>query len=120
MAKRIVIIEDDPNILELLVYLFESEGYKVNPFATGRSADEIGLLMPDVVILDVSLVGSPQRGDQICSEIKKLLSTSKLPVILLSAEKDLESIAKNCFADAFIGKPFDIDDLVNKAAQLCA
>jgi len=118
MAKRIVIIEDDPNILELLIFILEAEGYQISPFATGIDAAEIGLLNPDMVLLDVSLIGYPKTGDQICGDLKKLLATSKIPVMLLSAEKDLAGISTACFSDDFLTKPFDIDELVNKVKIL--
>jgi two-component system response regulator VicR len=120
MAKRIVIIEDDPNILDLLTYLFKADGYDVSAFATGMSAAEIGTLKPDVVLLDVALVGYPKTGDQICSELKALLSTSRIPVLLLSAERNLQAIANACHSDAFLCKPFDIDELLDKVHILAA
>jgi DNA-binding response OmpR family regulator len=120
MTKRIVIIEDDQNILELLVYLFHTEGYHVTTFTTSQSAGHIGSLLPDVVLLDVNLIGSQKSGDQVCSELKALLSTSEIPVLLLSAEKNLETIARNCLADAFICKPFDITELIEKVSSLAA
>jgi two-component system response regulator VicR len=120
MTKRIVIIEDDQNILELLIFLFEGEGYHVSPFSKSQTAVDISLLFPDVIILDVSLIGSLKHGDAVCTELKELLVTSKLPVLLLSAEKNLQSIAEGCLADAYIKKPFDIDELLNKVKVLAA
>ncbi|MFW0718664.1 response regulator transcription factor [Pedobacter sp. N23S346] len=118
MAKRIVIIEDDLNIMELLVYLFENEGYHVSSFTKSQTAADIGLLSPDVVLLDVNLAGSPKRGDEICAELKGLALTEKLPVFLLSAEKNLQSIATNCRADDYLSKPFDIDKLLMKVKNV--
>ncbi|MNK18723.1 Phosphate regulon transcriptional regulatory protein PhoB [compost metagenome] len=120
MAKHIVIIEDDPNILELLVYLFEDEGYQISSFSQSQTANHIQTLLPDVVLLDVNLSGSISQGDEICKELKKLVATSQLPVMLLSAEKDLASIAKKCNADAFLCKPFDIGELMGKVRGLVA
>jgi two-component system response regulator VicR len=118
MAKRIVIIEDDTDILELLVYLFENEGYQVSSFTKGREAREISQLMPDVVLLDVNLAGSAKRGDQICSELRKLDLTVPFPVMLLSAEKDLATLAAACMADGYMAKPFDIDNLIAKVEAI--
>ena len=61
MAKRILIIEDDIDILELLVYLFENEGYQVSSFNRAPEAEEIIHLLPDVILLDVNLAGSAKR-----------------------------------------------------------
>ena len=120
MAKRIVIIEDDPNILELLDYLFENEGYHIFSFSQSQTAKHIQTLLPDVILLDVNLVGSLCQGNEVCNELKALLATSCLPVMLLSAERNLSVIAAQCHADAFICKPFDIDELVEKVRLLAA
>ncbi|KQR70407.1 response regulator transcription factor [Pedobacter sp. Leaf176] len=118
MAKRIVIIEDDDNILELLVYLFENEGYHVSSFAKSMEVMEIALLSPDVVLLDINLTGSSKRGDEICADIKKLPADQIFPVVLLSAETDLETLARNCMADGHVAKPFDIDKLILKVESV--
>ena len=118
MAKRIVIIEDDTNILELLVYLFENEGYHVSSFTKSLEVEEIALRSPDVVLLDINLTGSPKRGDEICSDIKKLPADQMFPVVLLSAETDLETLARNCMADGYVAKPFDIEKLILKVKSV--
>lgn len=120
MAKRIVIIEDDPNILELLVYLFENEGYHIFSFSQSQTAKHIQTLLPDVILLDVNLVRSVSQGNNVCTELKALLATSRLPVMLLSAERNLSVIAAQCQADSFLCKPFDIDELVEKVKVLVA
>jgi two-component system response regulator VicR len=117
MAKRIVIIEDDPYIMELLIYVFENEGYQVSSFKNSQTAADIGLLFPHVVLLDVNLAGSPRRGDQVCADLKSYAATANLPVILLSAEGNLELIAAKCLADGFIAKPFDLDVLLKKVSE---
>ena len=118
MAKRIVIIEDDKNIMELLVYLFEDEGYHVTSFTTGKDAAYIAKLAPNLVLLDINLSGSEKNGDAICSDIKNLPDKEKLQVILLSAEKNLESLALSSGAHGFLAKPFDIDSLISKVKAL--
>jgi len=74
--------------------------------------------MPDVILLDVNLAGSPKRGDQICSELRKLDLTVPFPVMLLSAEKDLATLAATCMADGYMAKPFDIDKLIAKVEAI--
>ena len=120
MAKRIVIIEDDDNILELLVYLFENEGYHVSSFTKSREVGEIASLSPDVVLLDINLTGSTKRGNEICSDIKKLPADQTFPVVLLSAETDLNTLARNCMADGYVSKPFDIQKLILKVESVQA
>ena len=120
MEKRIVIIEDDRDILELLTIIFTQDGYHVSPFSTGKTATFIGELAPDIILLDINIIGYERTGDQICSELKALMLTSKIPVMLLSAEKNLEQLSKVCQSDAFMAKPFDIDLLLAKARHLAA
>ena len=118
MAKRILIIEDDPDILEILQIIFQDEGFEIISKQNGMSAGEIGLLHTDLVLLDVRINGFEKTGAQICAELKKLTETSRLPVILLSAESGLDKIAKTCGADAFISKPFEINGLVKKVMEM--
>ena len=120
MAKRILIIEDDPGILELLYLIFETEGYAVDGFLTGKSATEITLLKPDLIILDIRMQGYQKTGDQICADLKAIIPPYAIPVLLLSAEKNLQMLAANCFSDAYMSKPFDVDLLIAKVGEMAA
>lgn len=62
MVKRILIIEDDLDILEILDIIFLDEGYDIISHRKGLSADEIGLLHPDLLLLDVRISGSQIRS----------------------------------------------------------
>ncbi|SOD13796.1 response regulator transcription factor [Pedobacter xixiisoli] len=118
MAKRILIIEDDPDILDILDIIFQDEGYDIISRRNGMSANEIGLLHPDLVLLDVRISGFEKTGSQICKELKALTDTNNLPVLLLSAEKNLNLIANGCGADGYISKPFDIIGLTRKVREM--
>jgi len=120
MVKRILIIEDDPGILELLYFIFETEGYKVEGFLKGKSAADITLLKPDLIILDISIEGFAQTGDQICADLKAIIPPYTTPVLLLSAENNLSQLAAACFSDSFLAKPFDLDTLLNRVSELAA
>ncbi|TCC92396.1 response regulator [Pedobacter frigiditerrae] len=118
MTKRILIIEDDPDILEILNIIFQDEGYDIVSKRNGMSADEIGLLHPDIVLLDVRISGCEKTGAQICAELKAFTVTSHLPVLLLSAEKNLAMIASSCGANGYLTKPFDIMGLTEKVREM--
>lgn len=120
MAKRILIIEDDPGILELLHLIFETDGYIVDGFLTGKSAEDITHMRPDVVILDIRIEGYEQTGDEICASLKAIIPPNGIPVLLLSAEKDLAKLAKESLSDAYISKPFNVDHLLEKVRELAA
>lgn len=111
-SKRILIIDDDEDILEILNIVFQDEGYNVVIANSSDAADHIHEYHPDMIILDVRLNGSPKDGLQICAEIKSGYHTRELPVMLLSAETDLDLLAMGCGADSFMRKPFDIYQLL--------
>jgi DNA-binding response OmpR family regulator len=112
MRKKLLVIEDDPDILELLKIVFRDTGYDVIFSDTELGTDYIRVLHPDLILLDVRLKGSPRSGIQICKDLKSDPKTEKLPVILCSGEYNLPDIAKNCNADMYLAKPYDTIDLM--------
>ncbi|WP_454803557.1 response regulator [Mucilaginibacter phyllosphaerae] len=112
MNKRILIIDDDEDILDILKTIFRDEGFDVIISNTGQAASQIHIIHPDIILLDVRINGSPKRGDEICSEIKTQYPNQKYPVVLVSAETNLAVIANDCGADFYIRKPFDIYDIL--------
>ena len=117
VGKRILIIEDDPDILEILGIIFQEEGYEVILSETGDETAIIHLIIPDIVLLDVRLERSAKNGDVLCAELKSQPATHQLPVLLLSAERDIKQICVECGANGYIAKPFDITALVLKVRQ---
>ncbi|MCC8408227.1 response regulator [Mucilaginibacter sp. UR6-1] len=118
MPKRILIIEDDPDILELLNLILNEEGYEVVLSENGEASYHLTEIMPDLVLLDINLKNSGQNGDAICSRIKNHPKTKRLPVVILSAERDLAAISRSCGADGWISKPFDILKLIRRVKAL--
>jgi len=113
MSKKILFIEDDPDIYEILNIVFDEEGYEVIGFRSSISLQEIALIHPDLILLDVRIVGSEKTGTEICAELKADPDFSSIPVLLLSAERGLEQIARNAGADGMISKPFGLTDLIS-------
>ena len=112
MNKRILIIDDDEDILDILDTIFRDEGFEVIVSNTGEAANHIHVIHPDIILLDVRIEGSPKRGDQICAEIKAQYPEDNYPVVLVSAETNLAVLANECGADFYIKKPFDIYDML--------
>jgi two-component system response regulator VicR len=112
MAKRILVIDDDEDILEILNIIFQDEGYDVIISNTAEAANHIHEIHPDIVLLDVRITGSLKTGAEICEEIRLQYRAEELPVILVSAETDIAVLALHCGADAYVAKPFDIYDLI--------
>jgi DNA-binding response OmpR family regulator len=115
MSKRILIIEDDLKILNLLQELLRDEGYEVVAYADKNSIKGVIINKPDLVLLDNKLTNG--FGHELCSEIKANSLTNHIPVILTSGYDDLEVIAKQCNADHYIAKPFDLDNIVKVVKQ---
>ncbi|TDO20259.1 response regulator [Pedobacter duraquae] len=114
MSKKILYIEDDPDIFEILNIVFVNEGYEVIGFKSVSSIDQISVIHPDLTLLDVRIIGSVANGDEICRQLKSDADSHQIPVILLSAERDLDIMASACGADDFIFKPFGLVELVSK------
>jgi len=111
-AKRILVIDDDEEILAILNIIFQDEGYEMVLSNTGEAAYELQLIHPDLIVLDVRITGFFKSGADICRELKSNELTRNIPVLLLSAEDDLPEIASDCGADSFISKPFDVFDVL--------
>lgn len=112
MNKKILIIDDDHEILEMLGIVFQDSGYEIILSNKGMDCDQISILRPDLMLLDVRLEGYEKTGDQICRELKT--QGAKVPVVLMSAEHNLQKIALDCHADDYLCKPFDISLLRSK------
>src|ERR1700744_142882 len=117
MAKRVLVIDDDEDILEILNIIFQENGYDIVLSNTGEAAEHLQVIQPDLVLLDVRIVGSAKDGPQICKEIKAQQETRHLPVMLVSSESDLSIIAQECGADAYLAKPFDIYELLAQVKE---
>lgn len=117
MAKRILVIDDDEDILAILDIIFGEEGYERILYQTGTTIDEIKILHPDLILLDVRINGFEKSGAQICTEIKSELELDNIPVLLVSAEMDVDELAKQCGANGYVNKPFDINNLLAKVKE---
>ncbi|PWK77234.1 response regulator receiver domain-containing protein [Mucilaginibacter oryzae] len=110
--KRILVIDDDEDLLDIFSILFRDAGYNVITSNHSETANEILEIGPDLVILDIRISGSPQSGEDICRNIKQKFKSARIPVLLISAETDISEIAFRCGADGFVTKPFDIPSLL--------
>lgn len=116
--KRILVVEDDSDILEFLQVLFAQEGYTV--VTTDQTEDIENLYdncLPDLILIDVSLSG--KDGRDIVKHLKSQQKTSRIPVIMFSAYLDAEKTARAAGANDFVAKPFEIDELMAKIAKYC-
>jgi len=119
MNKRVIIVEDEPNIAESLNFILERAGYEVKLVNDGNDAVfEIQNTHPDVVVLDVML---PNRsGLEILRDIRAARPIAQTPVLMLSAKgqaKDVE-IAIETGADHYMVKPFSNAEVLAKVNEL--
>jgi DNA-binding response OmpR family regulator len=116
MKKRALIIEDDKDTSDILSFLTGQLNLEVSTSNSALLVSDIKLLAPDIIILD-HWVGAELGGD-LCRKLKSKESTKDIPVILISAAIDLEQIADDCSADAYLKKPFDVDDIMGLVTNL--
>lgn len=119
MAARIVLAEDEPNIVVSLRYLLSRAGYDVTAYENGQAAlDAIMRDPPDLAILDVMLPGID--GFEILRNLRAGRSTDKLPVLMLTAKGQREDRerALAAGADMFVTKPFSNSELLEAVADL--
>jgi two-component system response regulator VicR len=120
MAKRILVIDDDPDILEILDIIFTQEGYDVILSETGREAENILEINPDLVVLDIMIAGSDKSGAAICAKIKSRPETQNLPVIMFSSEENIREISEECGANGYASKPVQTLELISKVKAFLA
>jgi CheY-like chemotaxis protein len=110
-AKRILIIDDDADILLVLASVVEDAGYQVTAIDRGDYLEQIDAgALPDLILLDMLLSG--QDGRQIARRLKGQAATRRIPIVMLSAHPDAQREALEAGADAFLAKPFDVDALL--------
>jgi DNA-binding response OmpR family regulator len=114
MCKKILVLDDDLAILEVLKDTLEYSGYAVSTLSAGDAVFEtIQEYHPDLILLDVML--AEHDGREICRSIKQTHDSANIPVILISATHDLsKSLQQQGAPDDFVAKPFDLDNLLGK------
>lgn len=117
LMGKILVVEDDADILELVGILLPKHGFTVEKvIKAGDILAQTRMFEPDVILLDINIGGSD--GNEICKCLKSHNSLFKtIPVILFSAANDLEKQTVLCGANDFIKKPFELLALVDKIRQ---
>ena len=119
MGKQVLVIEDEPNIIEAISFLLMRDGWTVATHSNGRDAVEVvRARRPDLLILDVMLPG--KSGYEILSELRAESAFAELPVLMLTARgqaKDRE-MAERIGASRFMTKPFSNVEMLDALRQL--
>ena len=122
MAERILVIEDDPDFLQILSHLLTTAGYVVTAARSGQEGlEKARATQPNLILTDLML---PQlNGYEICSLLKQDVRFRHIPIFLLSATKTQtkdERLAVECGADAYALKSLETGALLQKVHNLLA
>ena len=119
MGKHVLLIEDEPNIIEAISFILRQDGWKVSTHSDGQRAAEIAATTPpNLIILDVMLPG--KSGFEILRELRAGAETKDLPILMLSANgqaKDREAAA-SFGANRYMTKPFSNQEMLEVVREL--
>lgn len=116
LSKKIMIADDDPGIVDAIEMLLEFEGYQVTSTVDGAEVLDLKDELPDLLLLDIWMSG--EDGRDICKKLKQLDATRNMPVIMISASRDIKESAMAAGADDFLAKPFEMNELLEKIKNL--
>lgn len=117
MPKRILVVEDDNSIRELLVELLESEGFEVASAVNGLEALKVleNQSSPDLILIDLMM--PVMDGYAFRTEQLKSPSWSKIPTVVMSAEANAREKMKSYNVTAFLSKPVELDTILDTVAR---
>ena len=116
-AKKIIIFDDDEDILSICSYVLEEQGWEVHTFTDCNNITEkVSGIQPDVILMDNWI---PDAGGIIATQtLKKAEELKNIPVIYFSANSDIQILASHAGAETYLAKPFDLHQLeqvINRA-----
>jgi CheY-like chemotaxis protein len=110
MGEKVLICDDDPDILEVTKTILTIRGYDVETYMnTDDLLSKVKALQPSVILMDLWIpdIG----GEKVTQQLKADPATSHIPVIIFSANNDIEKVAASAGANGFLRKPFEIAEL---------
>ena len=115
--KKIVLVADDDNdLLQLVKMQLQKAGFEVHLSLNGTGIIKMAIDdHPDVILLDITMDGI--SGGDICKKLKTQNETSAIPVIMISANDNIEDIASACGANDYVRKPFDLQVIREKISH---
>lgn len=114
--RKVLVADDDPAIVESITLILEEYGYLVQSTSDGQTLYQLKYDLPDLILLDIWMSGDD--GREICTFLKKQENTKHIPIIMISASRDIKKSARDAGADDFLAKPFNIDELI-KIIEKC-
>ncbi|UCV27083.1 response regulator transcription factor [Ferribacterium limneticum] len=119
MTKKILIVDDEPNIVISLEFLMKKEGFDVAVAVDGEEAlAKVASFSPDLVLLDVMM--PKKSGFEVCEALRADPARTGLQIVMLTAKGRDTEVAKGLAigADAYVTKPFSTKDLVAKVKTM--
>jgi CheY-like chemotaxis protein len=120
MTKKILVVEDDNSIRELLVELLQSEGYEVTSAINGLEGLKVlqDQSNPDLILIDLMM--PVMDGYTFRHEQMKNQKWSKIPVVVMSAEANAKEKMKGFNITAFLSKPVELDTILKTVERFCS
>lgn len=119
MSRKVLLIEDEPNIIEAIRFLLSRDGWTVHTHSNGIDAvDEVARVGPDLLVLDMMLPG--RSGMDILRDLRADAATERLPVLMLTARgqnRDRE-LAEKAGVNRFMTKPFSNSEVLEAVRAL--
>jgi len=115
MAKKILIIDDEPDVIDTLTFMLKARNFEVVSAPDGLSGLSLAKAdKPDLILLDIMMPG--MDGYEVCSKIKTDNATKHIPVIMLTAKGEGEAVTKahRSGANDYIVKPFNLPTLLGR------
>ena len=114
--RLVLVVDDDPDILQTLALCLSTEGYGVLMASNGKEAlDLLRQEKPACILLDLMM--PVMDGWQFVTELDQR-GWRRAPLLILSADRAVQGHASKLQADAYLAKPFDLDELLGKVSQL--
>ena len=111
-TKKILIADDDEGIVDAVTMILEVMGYEVEFTYDGGAVIDAVKNKPDLILLDIWMSG--HDGRDICKQLKSDPQYKEIPVLMISASRDIRQSALDAGANDFMEKPFEMDSLLNK------
>ena len=120
MPKKILIVDDEPDIIKVLSMRLREKGYEVTPALDATWAmSTIGQELPDLIILDIMMPG--MTGSEFATHLRSNKATAKIPIIFLSAlqtKEDERAQGNSVSGNVIFAKPYDINSLIAKIEEM--
>ena len=117
--RKVLIVDDEPNILAALEFLFTRSGYDVRLAGNGAEAlREVDAWRPDVLLLDIMM--PVKSGYEVCQAVRERLDLAGMKIVMLSAKGSEAEVSKGLSlgADRYVTKPFSVQELLATVDQL--